>query len=85
VTVQECAVSDAMVRGTPDEVALWNAIVVSSEVKEPLPTVDDAASAGRARAAPPLRVAGHWQDAGTQLAGIVPISQCGASRSTRTG
>jgi SpoVK/Ycf46/Vps4 family AAA+-type ATPase len=32
--VQECIVSDEVVRGTPEELALWEAIVVPPEVKE---------------------------------------------------
>ena len=32
--VQECIVADEVVRGTPDELALWEAIVVPGEVKE---------------------------------------------------
>ena len=32
--VQECIVADEVVRETPDELAMWEAIVVPEEVKE---------------------------------------------------
>jgi len=34
VKVQECVVANEVIRGTPDELALWEAIVVPPEVKE---------------------------------------------------
>jgi SpoVK/Ycf46/Vps4 family AAA+-type ATPase len=34
VKIQECVVSDELVRGTPEELALWDAIVVPPGVKE---------------------------------------------------